>query len=75
MIDLSKPVRRLSRSPFRHYRRRIVVILEPGDILEMRLERSRTTYRAPLATVFQQLVARSSKVNIFKRSWRDASAR
>lgn len=37
-------------------RRRIVVSLEPGDVLAMHLERTRTTYRAPLASVFRQLI-------------------
>ncbi len=55
MTDLTKPVARRSRAPFGHYRRRIVTILEPGDVLAMRLERSRTTYRASLASVFRQL--------------------
>ena len=39
---------------FAHYRRRIVVTLEPGDTIAMRLERSRTTYRAPVSVVFHQ---------------------
>lgn len=56
MTNLEKPVRRRSRAPFAHYRRRIVITLEPGDVLAMRLERTRTTYRAPFASVFQQLV-------------------
>ncbi len=56
MTDLEKPVRRRTRFPFAHYRRRIVIILEPGDILAMRLERTRTLYRAPIASVYRQLV-------------------
>jgi hypothetical protein len=56
MTDLEKTVRRRTRHPFAHYRRRIVVILEPGDILAMRLERTRTPYRAPIAAVYRQLV-------------------
>jgi len=55
MTELTKTVRRRTRSPFAHYRKRIVVILEPGDILAMRLERTRTTFRASLPTVFRQL--------------------
>jgi hypothetical protein len=55
MTDLTKAVCRRSRSTFAHYRRRIVIILEPGDLLAMRLERSRTTYRAPFDKVFRQL--------------------
>jgi hypothetical protein len=34
--------------PFQHYKRRIVVSLEPGDILAMRLEGTRKTYRVPI---------------------------
>ena len=56
MTDLEKVVRRRTRLPFAHYRRRIVVILEPGDVLTMRLERTRTLYRAPIASVYRQLV-------------------
>ncbi|MBI5385078.1 MAG: hypothetical protein HZA90_10370 [Verrucomicrobia bacterium] len=55
MTDLLKPVRRRSRAPFAHYRKRIVVSLEPGDVLAMRLERTRTTYRATIAAVFRTL--------------------
>ena len=55
MTDLHKTIRRRSRDPFAHYRKRIVVSLEPGDVIGMRLERTRTTYRAPLANVFRTL--------------------
>ena len=56
MTELEKPVRRRTRFQFAHYRKRIVVILEPGDILAMRLERSRTVFRATLSGVYRQLV-------------------
>ena len=49
MTDLHKTIRRRSREAFAHYRKRIVVSLEPGDVLGMRLE------RAPLASVFRTL--------------------
>lgn len=55
MTDLLRTVRRRTRVPFAHYRKRIVVSLEPGDVLAMRLERTRTTYRATLAAVYRQL--------------------
>lgn len=55
MTDLLKPVRRRSRDQFAHYRKRIVVSLEPGDVLAMRLERTRTTYRTNIAAVFRTL--------------------
>lgn len=57
MTELTRPVIRRGREPFAHYRRRIVVSLEPGDTLAMRLEGTRTTYRASLAGVFRQLAA------------------
>ena len=56
MTDLERTVRRRTRHPFAHYRHRIIVILEPGDILAMRLERCRTLYRTPIAAVYRQLV-------------------
>ena len=55
MTELTKPVRRRTRELFAHYRKRLVVSFEPGDVLAMRLERSRTTFRATLAAVFRQL--------------------
>ena len=55
MTDLHKTIRRRSRDQFAHYRKRIVISLEPGDVIGMRLERTRTTYRAQLASVFRTL--------------------
>ena len=40
---------------FMHYRKRIVVIIEPDDVIGMHLERSRTIYRAPIGKVFALL--------------------
>jgi hypothetical protein len=56
MTDLERPVRRRTRLPFAHYCKRIVVILEPGDVVAMRLERTRTVHRAPISAVYRQLV-------------------
>jgi hypothetical protein len=56
MTDLEYPVKRRTRLPFAHYRKRIVVILEPGDCVAMRLEKTHTFFRAPIATVYRQLV-------------------
>ena len=56
MTDLDNPVTRRTRLPFAHYRKRIVIILEPGDCVAMRLERTRTLFRAPIASVYRQLV-------------------
>jgi hypothetical protein len=55
MTDLNKPIHRRTRQPFAHYRKRIIVTLDPGDLLSMRLERTRTRYRAPIAEIFRQL--------------------
>jgi len=55
MTDLNRTIRRRTHSPYGHQARRIVVILEPGDLLGMRLEGTRTTYRAPLDAVFRRL--------------------
>ena len=38
-----------------HYGKRIVITLEPEDIIAMRLEGNRTVYRAPFSKVFVQL--------------------
>jgi hypothetical protein len=55
MTSLKKAVHRITKEAFGHYKRRIVVSLEPGDVLAMRLERMRTRYRAPLSQVFRQM--------------------
>jgi hypothetical protein len=56
MTELKNPVKRRTRFPFAHYRKRIVVILEPGDCVAIRLERTRRLYRAPIPAVYRQLV-------------------
>ena len=33
MTELTKPIRRRTRESFAHYRKRIVVTLEPGDLI------------------------------------------
>ncbi len=55
MTNITRPLKRRTTAAFGHYRKRIVVLLEPGDLLAMRLEKTRTTYRAPLEDVFRQL--------------------
>ena len=57
MTDLERPIIRRSRSPFAHYRKRIVMAFEPGDVVAMRLERTRTWYRGTVSGVFRQLIA------------------
>jgi hypothetical protein len=55
VVELNNPVRRRTRDPFGHYKKRIVVELSPGDMLVMHLERDKTVYRASLHAVFRQM--------------------
>ena len=55
MIELRKAVRRLTAEDCATVRRRLVVALEPGDVLAFREKGRRTWYRAPLARVFVQV--------------------
>jgi hypothetical protein len=54
MTDLNKPVRRRGRLPYRG--RRIIVTLEPGDMLGFRLERTRRTEYLTLAGCYERAV-------------------
>ena len=66
MTDLTKPVsRRTVRGLGSH--RRIVATLEPGDILAMRTERSRTVYRASLSAIFTQLATWHANAEVAAR--------
>jgi hypothetical protein len=67
MTDLVRPVRRRSREQFAHYRRRIIASLEPGDLLAMRLERTRTTFRAPLAAIYRTLADWHARAEIRRK--------
>jgi hypothetical protein len=67
MTDLARPVRRRCRDPFAHYRKRIVVSLEPGDVLAMRLERTRTTFRAPLSAIYRTLAEWHARAEIRRK--------
>jgi hypothetical protein len=55
MTELERPIKRRSRMPFGHYRKRMVVMLHPGDKIAMRFEKSRTWYWAELDDVFRIL--------------------
>jgi hypothetical protein len=55
MTNLEKVVVRKTSYPFKHYRKRLVVALEPGDLIAIRFERTQTTFRAPLSAMFIQL--------------------
>ena len=51
----NKTTTRHGPAPFLHYGKPLLVTLEPGDILAMRLEGHPTVHRAPLAKIFVQL--------------------
>ena len=55
MTELERPIKRRSRLPFGHHRKRLVVMLHAGDKIAMRLEKSRTWYWAELDDVFRLL--------------------
>lgn len=52
MQDLRKTIMRRTAEPCATVRRRLVVALEPGDVLAIREERRRRWYRAPISRVF-----------------------
>lgn len=54
MTDLDKMVKRRGRIPYRG--RRIVVSLEPGDMLGFRLERTRRTEYLTIAGCYERAV-------------------
>ena len=56
MTSIRKTTLRRTVEPFNHQGRRIVVALEPGDVLAMREERTQRWFRAPIATVLRQII-------------------
>lgn len=54
MTNLNKPVRRRGCVPYRG--RRIVVSMEPGDLLGFRLERTRRTEYLPISACYERAV-------------------
>lgn len=74
MTELERPVKRRSRLPFGHYRKRMVVMLHPGDKIGMRLEKSRTWYWAELDDVFRTL-AQWHAVSERRRKQKERKAR
>lgn len=56
MTDLRKAVVRRSAGPYDHRRRRVVIMLEPGDVVAMREERTRKWFRAPMNRVLRQII-------------------
>jgi hypothetical protein len=69
MTALKKTISRRTERKFAHYDRRIVVSLEPGDILGMRLERepARNTIRAPLADIYRVLAGWQADAAVSRR--------
>jgi len=55
--ELRKPVTRRTVDTHGHRRRKLIVRLEPGDIIAFREEKCRAWFTAPLSRVFQQVVA------------------
>jgi hypothetical protein len=57
---IRKPITRICRTPYRHYRRPIVVTFKPGDMLEMRLKGRRMRYSEPLDEIFGWMAQREA---------------
>jgi hypothetical protein len=57
---IRKPITRICRTPYKHYRRPIVVTLKPGDMLEMRLKGRRMRYSEPLDEIFAWMAQREA---------------
>jgi len=56
MTDLKKVIRRRTVDEVRAIRRRLVVSLEPGDVISFRELGRRRTYSAPISKVFTHVV-------------------
>jgi len=56
MTDLMRVVKRRTCRPAELVRRRLVVMLEPGDTLAMREHGRRKVYRKSLERIYKQLV-------------------
>ena len=54
--DLRKTVVRRCAEPHDYRGKRLIVALEPGDVISFREERSPNHFSAPLSTVFRQVV-------------------
>lgn len=54
--ELRRTVARRTAEACDHRRKRLVVSLEPGDVITFREERSRKRFSAPLCRVFRQVV-------------------
>lgn len=54
--ELRRTVCRRCVDPYDHRRKKLIVSLEPGDVISFREERSRKRFLAPLARVFRQIL-------------------
>jgi len=54
--ELRSTVTRRCAEPHDHRKKRLVVSLEPGDVISFREERGRKTFSAPLARVYRQVL-------------------
>ena len=70
--DLRKTVIRRCTEPHDHRGKRLIVALEPGDVISIREERSKKHFSAPLAKVFRQIVRRNLESQSPKRRKRGA---
>jgi hypothetical protein len=61
MTPLNKPVVRKTAYPYKHYRTAIVVKLEPGDYIVLRLARQRTEVSIPISHLFDELLYRKAR--------------
>jgi hypothetical protein len=66
-------VKRRTTGQYHHRRHRLVVVLMPGDVIGIREERCRKLFTAPLARVYQQIIAWN--VEAERRSMRKATPR
>ena len=56
VTELRRIVQRRTAEPASHRRRRLVVRLEPGDVLSFREEHGRKWFSAPLTRIYRQVV-------------------
>jgi hypothetical protein len=59
MTTFDKPVRRVTREPYKHYRRTIVVTLA-HDAISLRLKGTRTAYEIPVSHLMDDLARREA---------------
>jgi hypothetical protein len=59
MTTFDKPVRRVTREPYKHYRREIVVSLY-ADTISLRLKGTRTAYEIPVSHLMDDLARREA---------------